>query len=166
MSRSLTMMVLAGLLLSGCNRSAENSTAAAPAGAEAPAPVQVVAGDDKTPTLVTAGNLKIQSGPGLSIPAEFPKDVYLPERQSIDNVTQVGPMTSLVLGLANPPKTLMHDIETQMQAQGWKTAMSMATGGEGAMMAFSKPDRTAIYSLSLVDGKAELSLQHTQGGKQ
>lgn len=165
MLRSLTMMMFAALLVSGCNRAAENSVAPAPASAETSAPVQVVAGDDKTPSLITAGNLKIQSGPGLSIPTDFPKDVYVPESQSIDNVTQVGPMTSLVLGLANPPKTLMHDIESHMQAQGWKTAMSMATGGEGAMMAFSKPERTAIYSLSLVDGKSELSLQHTQGGK-
>lgn len=164
MLRSLTMMLFTGLLVCGCSRSAENTEAAAPASAESPVPVQVDAGDDKTPSVVTAGNLKIQSGPGLSIPAEFPKDVYLPENKSIDNVTQVGPMTSLVLGLANPPKTLMHDIETHMQAQGWKTAMSMANGGEGAMMAFSKPERTAIYSLSMVDGKAELSLQHTQGG--
>lgn len=165
MLRSLTMMMFAAMLVSGCNRAPESTTGAAAQSDESPAPVHVVAGDEKTPSLITAGNLKIQSGPGLSIPAEFPKDVYLPERQSIDNVTQVGPMTSLVLGLANPPKTLMHDIETHMQAQGWKTAMPMATGSEGAMMAFSKPDRTAIYSLSLVDGKTELSLQHTQGGK-
>lgn len=163
MLRSLTVMMFASLLVSGCNRAADKTAGAAPAGTASPAPVQVVAGDDKTPSLVTAGNLKIQAGPGLAIPAGFPKDVYLPESKSIDNVTQVGPMTSLVLGLANPPKTLMHDIETHMQAQGWKTAMSMAAGGEGAMMAFSKPDRTAIYSLSLVDGKTELSLQHTQG---
>ncbi|MEO7251317.1 MAG: hypothetical protein ABIW30_01775 [Arenimonas sp.] len=165
MLRSLTMMMFTALLVSGCNRAAENSAGAAPASAENPAPVQVVAGDDKTPSVVTAGNLKIQSGSGLSIPAEFPKDVYLPESKSIDNVTQIGPMTSMVLGLANPPKSLMHDIESQMKAQGWKTAMSMATGGEGAMMAFSKPERTAVYSLSLVDGKAELSLQHTQSAK-
>lgn len=165
MLRPLTMMMSAVLLISGCSRSAENTAGAAPASADSPAPVQVVAGDDKTPSVVTAGNLKIQSGPGLRIPAEFPTDVYLPKSQSIDNVTQVGPMTSLVLGLGNPPKTLMQDIEAQMQAQGWKTAMSMASGSDGAMMAFSKPDRTAVYSLSLVDGKAELSLQHTQAGK-
>ena len=153
MLRPITLLILLALPIGGCSQAPEPAAgASAQPAADQPGEAQPSA----------AGQLQIQAGAGLSLPADFPKDVYLPDTYSIDNVTRVGPMTSAVLGLLNPPATLMGDIETRMKAQGWKTAMSMHTGGEGSVLAFSKPSRSVMYGLSGVNGQVQLSLQHTQ----
>jgi len=43
--------------------------------------------------------------------------------------------------------------------------MSMQTAGEGSMLAFSKAERSVIYTVSMAGGHPQLTLQHTQEPK-
>jgi len=157
MLRSRILLVTACVMLAACNRGSD-SDATTSASATAPAPAPPAA-------TVDAGDTHIQSGADLSLPADFPKDVFVPTGQTIQNVVQVGPTTSLVFGSDQASPSLMKDVESSMSAQGWKTTMSMQSGADGSMLAFSKPERTAIYTLSMAGGHPQLTLQHTQGTK-
>lgn len=156
MLRPTLMLMFCSLLLAGCGKSPDS---AATAQADA-------AADQATATTsMAAGKVQMQSGGNLSVPADFPKDVYVPAGQSVENIVRIGPTTSLVFGADTSSATLMRDIETSMTGQGWTTTMSMQTGGEGSMLAFSKPERSVIYTQTLSSGRAQLTLQHTQEAK-
>jgi hypothetical protein len=151
MMRNTMLLVSACLLLGACHRSSEP---AATATATAP-----------PPATIDAGKLQMQSGTDLSVPEDFPKDVFLPTGQTIQKVVRVGPTTSLVFGSDQAAPTLMKDIESSMASQGWKTTMSMQTGGQGSMQAYSKPGRSVVYTLSMAGGHPQLTLQHMQETK-
>jgi len=156
MLRPTLMLMLCTLLLAACKKdAAETATAQADASA-----------DQATATAsFDAGQVQMQSGGNLSVPADFPKDVYVPTGQTVENIVRVGPTTSLVFGADKPSASLMHDIETSMTGQGWTTTMSMQTGAEGSMLAFSKPERSVIYTQTQSNSRAQLTLQHTQETK-
>jgi len=121
------------------------------------------AGDATKMTVETdQGAMTVQSGEGLSLPTDFPADVYLPSGYKVQNVMQIGPMNSVVLGLSGQSQALIKEITGKMESSGWKTAMSMQSGGQGAMMSFIKDKRSATYSLSPAQeaGKLTLSVQH------
>lgn len=109
------------------------------------------------------GEMKIQSGEGLSLPTDFPGDVYLPSGYKVENVMKMGPLNSVVLGVSGQSQALSQDITSKMEAGGWKTALSMQSGERGAMLSFTRDKRTATYSLSPAqeDGKVTMSIQHT-----
>lgn len=159
MLRNTMLLMSACLLLGACNRSPESASTATAAATEQPAAEQAAT------TTVDAGKLQMQSGTDLSVPEDFPKDVFVPTGQSIQNVVRVGPTTSLVLGSDQATPALMKDIESSMASQGWKTTMSMQTGGQGSMLAFSKPERSVVYTLSMAGDHPQLTLQHTQETK-
>lgn len=159
MLRKALVVLSFELLLAGCGRSPEPQAAAPTAAVSADQPAKP---GTESPT-IGLGNVQIQSGAGLSLPADFPKDIYLPASKSIENVAHLGPMTSVVLSLADPPASLLGDIQTQMKALGWKTAMSMQGGAQSSVLAFSKTDRSVMYSVSHINGQTQLSLQHIQG---
>lgn len=162
MSRPLivALSLSLSLCLAGCNRAPAPAaaTAADPAATTADAAIPAATATPAPPT-ATSG-LQIQGGQGMALPGDFPADIFLPTPHSIENVTQLGMMKSVVLGLDAPSATLMDDIAGQMTAQGWTAAASAQIGS--GMRAFSKPGRSVIYSLSLMTGRAQLSVQQSQ----
>lgn len=152
------------LLLAACGKSPEERAAEAVIKATTGRDAKVERDGDATKMTVETdqGAMTVQSGEGLSLPTDFPADVYLPSGYKVQNVMQIGPMNSVVLDLSGQSQALIKEITGKMESSGWKTAMSMQSGDQGAMMSFTKDKRSTTYSLSPAQeaGKLTLSVQH------
>lgn len=156
---SLTMVLVA------CGKKPEEAAAEAAIKAATGADATVRHDGDATTTSIKTkdGELNIQSGEGLSLPADFPTDVYLPAGYQVKNVMNMGPMHSLVVDIPGQAPAVSKEITGKMEAGGWKTAMSMQSG-QGSMLSFTRDSdkRTATYTMSPgQDGKLTLSVQQT-----
>ena len=153
------------LVLVACGKKPEEAAAEAAIKAATGADATVQHDGDATTTSIKTkdGELKIQSGEGLSLPADFPTDVYLPAGYEVKSMMNIGPMHNVVMEVAGDASSVSKEISGKMEAGGWKTAMSMQTGS-GSLLSFTRASdkRTATYSLSPgQDGKLTLSLQQT-----
>lgn len=160
--RALVAALSLALVLGACGKSPEEKAAELAIKAATGGDATVERDGDATKMTVQTdqGAMTVQSGEGLRVPADFPGDLYLPAGYKVENVTQIGPMSSVVLGLPGSPQAMAQEITGKMAAGGWQTAMSMQHG-DGAMVSFSKDKRSATYSLSpSQDGKLTLSVQH------
>ena len=166
--RLLVAAVSLGLLLSACGKPPEEKAAELAIKAATGNDATIERDGDATRMTVKPdqGAMTVQSGEGLSVPADFPGDVYLPSGYTVKNVMQIGPMRSVVLALPGTSKALVAQITGKMQAGGWKTAMSMQSGDQGAMISFTRDKRSATYSLAPGDkpGALTLSVQHIREG--
>lgn len=167
-TRALIATISLALLLAACGKSPEEKAAELAIKAATGGDATVERDGDATKMTVQTdqGAMSVQSGEGLSVPADFPADVYLPSGAKVENVTTIGPMSSVVLGLSGQSQTLVQEITGKMAAGGWKTAMSMQSGDTGGIVSFSKEKRSATYSLapSAEAGKLTLSVQHITEG--
>lgn len=166
--RLLVAAVSLALLLSACGKSPEEKAAELAIKAATGNDATIERDGDATKMTVETdkGPMTVQSGEGLALPADFPGDIYLPSGYTVQNVMQIGPMHSVVLGLAGQSQALVPEITGKMEAGGWKTAMSMQSGDKGAMLSFTRDKRSATYSLAPGDkpGQLTLSVQHTREG--
>ena len=165
-TRILISAISLSLVLAACGKKPEDAAveAAIKASTGQDATVEHT-GDGTTMTVNTGqGQMKIQSGNGLTLPADFPGDVYLPAGYQIENVMQMGPVNSVVLSVSGQAQGLAQEIAAKMQAGGWKTALSMQSANQGAMLSFTRDKRSVTYSMSPAQetGKVSLSVQHTE----
>lgn len=167
-SRQIVAAVSLGLLLAACGKSPEEKAAELAIKAATGNDATIERDGDATKMTVKTdqGPMTVQSGESLSVPADFPADVYLPSGYTVKNVMQIGPMRSVVLALPGTSQALVPEITGKMETGGWKTAMSMQSGDQGAMISFNRDKRSATYSLAPGDkpGQLTLSVQHSSEG--
>ncbi len=105
------------------------------------------------------GDLSVTSGEGTSLPANFPKDVPLPEDATVESVMEFGGSQIVTLAVPGTLDAVIDRAAERMAAQGWEQAMRTVTANEGGMLAYSKKveDRSASLMFSTEgDGKVQL----------
>ena len=124
--------------------------------------------DGDTMTIKTEqGEINIaaaEDGGAVAMPADFPKDVYLPADNKLASAMDMGGMQMLNMTTPQDLAKVSADIEKSMQGQGWKREMAMQAGGGNTLM-YSKDKRQVVYQMLKADeGGTQLAIRTGEGG--
>lgn len=124
--------------------------------------------DGESMTIKTEqGDIKIASaedGGTVAMPADFPKDVFLPSDNKLASAMDMGGMQMLNMTTPQALAALSADIEKSMQGQGWKREMAMQAGGGNTLM-YSKDKRQVVYQMLKADeGGTQLAIRTGESG--
>ena len=144
------------LSLSACKKAEEATVAAATGGA-----VQV--DGDKTTVKTDQGTVTANSEAGQPVPANFPKDVFIPEGATVMQSVDVG--GSLALTLASPGSSAdqFAAVQKAMPGNGWSQTAAMESGPQKVLV-FEKDQHVAQYAF-YDDGSGNSHLQINYAGK-
>ena len=142
----LACLVFAG---AGCQKTGATATAAAIARAGEP----VDAAGHAVPIAYRAGDAAFSAGDSsLPLPDNFPKDVYLPARYTVDSVLDMGGTAMVAMTAPGRVTALFADARNAMQAQGWTQTMAAQHSVDNAVLAFEKDQRNATLSFNRAQG--------------
>jgi len=149
--RPLILLTLACLCLAACGKSAGERAAEAAIEARTGQKTDIDADKGEVRIQTAQGEMKINSGAGAALPATFPKDVYLPRDYSV--VAAMEMPDAVILHVLTPGEAtaIAAEADMQMQAQGWKSAMTMMQGTQGKVVMYEKGKRHA--TLTIADDK-------------
>ena len=124
--------------------------------------------DGNTMTIKTEqGDLRIataEDGGSVAMPANFPKDVFLPAENTLASAMDMGGMQMLNMTTPQELAAVSADIEKSMQDQGWKREMAMQAGGGNTLM-YSKDKRQVVYQMLKADeGGTQLAIRTGEDG--
>ena len=113
------------------------------------------------------GDLRIataEDGGSVAMPANFPKDVFLPAENTLASAMDMGGMQMLNMTTPQELTAVSADIEKSMQGQGWKREMAMQAGGGNTLM-YSKDKRQVVYQMLKADeGGTQLAIRTGEDG--
>lgn len=113
------------------------------------------------------GDIKVataEDGGAVALPADFPKDVFLPSDNTLASAMDMGGMQMLNMTTPQELATVSADIEKSMQDQGWKREMAMQAGGGNTLM-YSKDKRQVVYQMLKADeGGTQLAIRTGENG--
>ena len=124
--------------------------------------------DGDTMTIKTEqGEVKVataEDGGTVAMPADFPKDVYLPADNKLASAMDMAGMQMLNMTTPQDLAKVSADIEKSMQGQGWKREMAMQAGGGNTLM-YSKDNRQVVYQMLKADeGGTQLAIRTGENG--
>ena len=124
--------------------------------------------DGDTMTIKTEqGEVKVataEDGGTVAMPADFPKDVYLPADNKLASAMDMAGMQMLNMTTPQELAGVSADIEKSMQGQGWKREMAMQAGG-GSTLMYSKDKRQVVYQMLKADeGGTQLAIRTGENG--
>ena len=124
--------------------------------------------DGDTMTIKTEqGEVKVataEDGGTVAMPADFPKDVYLPADNKLASAMDMAGMQMLNMTTPQDLAKVSADIEKSMQGQGWKREMAMQAGG-GSTLMYSKDKRQVVYQMLKADeGGTQLAIRTGESG--
>ena len=124
--------------------------------------------DGDTMTIKTEqGEVKVataEDGGTVAMPADFPKDVYLPADNKLASAMDMAGMQMLNMTTPQELAGVSADIEKSMQGQGWKREMAMQAG-DGSTLMYSKDKRQVVYQMLKADeGGTQLAIRTGEGG--
>ena len=124
--------------------------------------------DGDTMTIKTEqGEVKVataEDGGTVAMPADFPKDVYLPADNKLASAMDMAGMQMLNMTTPQELAAVSADIEKSMQGQGWKREMAMQAGG-GSTLMYSKDKRQVVYQMLKADeGGTQLAIRTGESG--
>lgn len=124
--------------------------------------------DGDTMTIKTEqGEVKVataEDGGTVAMPADFPKDVYLPADNKLASAMDMAGMQMLNMTTPQEMAGVSADIEKSMQGQGWKREMAMQAGG-GSTLMYSKDKRQVVYQMLKADeGGTQLAIRTGESG--
>ncbi len=145
--RLLLLSFAISACLGGCRKAADAATETAIETASGHK-VDVERDGDTVTYKTEEGEMKMQGGVDLPLPADFPKDIYLPKTYAVNSVMDMGGMRMVALMSPEPVPALFNAAGDAMKQHGWKqiTAMQHATGN--AMLAFEKEQRHVSLSFN------------------
>ena len=119
--------------------------------------------DGDTMTIKTEqGEVKVataEDGGTVAMPADFPKDVYLPADNKLASAMDMAGMQMLNMTTPQDLAKVSADIEKSMQGQGWKREMAMQAG-DGSTLMYSKDNRQVVYQMLKADeGGTQLAVR-------
>lgn len=105
-----------------------------------------------------------EDGGSVAMPAGFPTDVYLPEDHRVASAMDMAGMQMVNLATRAGVSALSADVESHMQASGWKREMAMQADGSSTLM-YSKGTRQVVYQLiKAEDGGTQLAIRTSESG--
>ena len=124
--------------------------------------------DGESMTIKTEqGDIKVataEDGGSVALPADFPKDVFLPSDNKLASAMDMGGMQMLNMTTPQEHAAVSADIEKSMQGQGWKREMAMQAGGGNTLM-YSKDKRQVVYQMLKADeGGTQLAIRTGESG--
>ncbi len=144
------LVVVAGLAATGCERVADGAVERTGGGQ-----VKIERDGDAVVVKSADGQVAVQGGESLPLPAAFPKDVYLPEGYAINSVMDLEGVNVLNLRAPGKVPELFADAREAMAGHGWKETMAMQHSVDSAMLAYEKTDEgngARSATLSFNDG--------------
>jgi hypothetical protein len=109
------------------------------------------------------GETAVVSGEGASVPADFPKDIYVIKGAKIQMSMKTPDGYMLNMQVAQPAAKLAATYETEMKAQGWEQEASLDMGetrslsykkdGRQAAIVMSKSDEATTVMITVADKK-------------
>ena len=139
--------VVALVLLAGCQRAADGLAEGAIERASN-GEVELERDGDKVTLKTEQGQMTMQAGESLPLPANFPKDVYLPDDYAVNSVMDLEGVNVLSLRAPGKVPALFADARAAMARQGWKETMAMQHSVDNALLAFEKEQRAATLSFN------------------
>lgn len=161
--RLAAIALLLSVAATGCRKAGEAATEAAIERASGgQVEVEVDRDGDTTTFRDEDGNqMRVRSGEGLSLPADFPRDIYLPREYALNSVIEMGPVTMVQLSSTQTVSDLYASADQAMQSQGWKQVMAMRQASGSAVLGFEKDRRRAslTFSSGASDGRTLVGVQ-------
>jgi hypothetical protein len=146
----IAFALCAALALAGCKQAAQSAADAAIAAASG-GKVDVSHADDGTTTIRSSDGkeaMTISAGDGAKLPAGFPGDVFLPADYKVESAMEL-PNAMIVHVLATGTLgAIAPEADKAMQAQGWKTALTMADTPQAHIVSWEKDGRHATLTLA------------------
>ena len=100
----------------------------------------------------------------MTLPADFPADVFIPQPRTLGSVVEVAGMQMVNLTVPVGMRPLSGEIEETMRAGGWKREMALQADG-GATLMYRKDQRQTVYLLAPGDaGGTQLAVRTGLGG--
>ncbi len=166
-----TAALFAGVLLStallatACSKSPEERLAEAAIENATGKDVDIERDGEQMTIRTDEGEMKMSAGEALPLPADFPRDVYLPDSYKVATVMDMGPMKAINLTTSAKVSTLFAEAGPAMKAQGWTQKMAIQQAAGHAMLSFEKDKRNVSLSFTesrSVAGQTVVSLQLQQ----
>jgi hypothetical protein len=149
--RLLSALACAAFCLSGCQKAADAATEAAIERAGG-GKVEVDRDGDRVSFKTEQGELNMQAGESLPLPADFPKDVWLPGRYDVNSVMDMAGVQVVSVHTQGKVAGQHADARAAMAQAGWKQTMSMQHSADNAMLSFEKAERAAVLSFNKAEG--------------
>ena len=99
------------------------------------------------------GDMKVTSGDAATLPATFPKDVYLPDGYKVASAMEMP--NAFVIEIDAPGKVapMFAEASKRMEAEGWTQRMAMQNDASSQMVVYEKANRNATLSFYDNEGK-------------
>ena len=146
-TRLLLLSLVIAACLGGCDKAAGVATEVAIETASGQK-VDVERDGDKVTYKTEEGEMTMQGGVDLPLPADFPKDIYLPRTYVVNSVMDMGGMRMVALMAPQPVPALFNSATAAMEQQGWKQVTAMQHASGNAMLAFEKEKRHVSLSFN------------------
>lgn len=168
MGRFLLPVLAVGLLLplAACQKAAEKAAEAA---------IERATGnkvdlkrDGSSMTIKTEqGEINVATstdGQSVPLPADFPKDVFLPEYSSVSSAMDMGGMKMVNLMTKTSSGDVSAMVQKTMESRGWKREMAMQDADGGATLVYSKEKRQIVYQMMKGDdGGTQVAIRAGEG---
>jgi len=160
--RSIFILALVALGAAGCSKSPGERLGEAAIAAATGHKVDVDAHAGKVIFKADQGEMQVASGASAALPADFPKDVYLPARYTVESVMHMPNAQMLALDTSGDIASMFAAASKHMQAQGWKQTMAMQQNATTQMLAFEKDQRNAMLTFNADGDAVKVGLQLTK----
>lgn len=141
---ALGVLMTAIIVIGGCQRVVDD------AGVDAGGALGVRTSSPAARAVVRSPSREVPFRPGatLSLPVDFPQDVFLPSGYTVDSVMDRDGLQVVSLRAPGRVSALFGDARDHMRARGWNEALAMQTAGDSAMLSFEKGSRAAVLSFN------------------
>lgn len=96
------------------------------------------------------GDFKVatsQDGQSVPLPADFPKDVFLPDHTTVNSAMDMAGMKMVNMVSKASSGDVSATIQKSMEGQGWKREMAMQAAEGSATLVYSKDKRQTVYQM-------------------
>lgn len=157
--RAIVLLCCAVVSLSACQKSADETATEAILEKATGQKVEVDRQGEQITIRSDQGDIKMRSGAGVSLPAAFPKDVYVPRDYKVASVMEVAESMTIALHAPGDVATVLAEASDSMQRNGWKQVMKMQGDAQSAMLVYEKDKRIASMSLATENDQVTIALQ-------
>lgn len=155
-------VLCAALVLAACGKSPGEKLAEAAIEAGTGQKADVDADNGQVTFKSDNGDLKMTAGDNAKLPANFPKDVYLPATYKLNSAMEMP--GAFVLGVEAPGSVAdtFAAASAKMSSEGWKQQLTMQQTPQTQIAVYEKANRNATLSISENPGKGvQISVQVT-----
>lgn len=155
----IPLMIAAALLLAACGKTPDEAAVSAVSGGK------VEKDGDKMTVQTEQGAVTFNAAEGQPLPANFPKDIYLPKDYSVRSSMDMNGALMVDLLAPGAPADVFAAAGAAMPGMGWKQSASVQQEGT-RILVFENEAQMVQYSVTDDEpGKAHVSVAITKKGQ-